>query len=87
MFGKDRELSNDLRQLAIARRIKGEFHVALAGPFRLHNMLEIKRILRAIGFERFKRKNHIFGCDRLAILPFCIGAQAIGDGCIISRES
>ena len=78
MFGKDRKLSDDLGKFTIARRIKRKGHVALACLLRFGDVFEIKRIWRAVGFQRVKRENNIFRRDRVSVLPFRIGAQAIG---------
>ena len=87
MLRQDGKLADNLRQLAVARRVEGEGDVVLSGFCGLGHMLEIKRILRAVGFQRIEGKDHIFGRYRLAILPFGIGAQAIGDKGKIGRKA
>ena len=79
MFRQDRKLADDLRQLAIARRIENEGHLALARLFRLGDVTVIGGKLRAVFLQRLERKNHIVGRDRLAVMPSGVRPQPVGD--------
>ena len=75
-----RELAHDLRKLAIARRIEGKLDLAIADFFGLHHVAVIGRILRMMFLERIERENHVVRRHRLAVMPFCLRPQTIGDG-------
>ena len=79
------DLADDLRQFAIAGLIEGKGDIALAGFFRLGDVAIIGRHLRRMLLERVERKDHVLRRHRLAVMPFGIGAQAIGDGGKIGR--
>ncbi len=78
MLGQDQNLADDLRQLAIARRIEREDDVAFAGLFRLDDVAVIGGELRVVFLERVEREDGVFGRYRLAVVPFRFGAQPIG---------
>ena len=54
MLRQDRELSDDLRELAIAGGIETEFYVAITDFFSFHHMAIVSRVLRMILLERVK---------------------------------
>ena len=56
VFRQDGELADDLRQLAIARRVEGEGDLVLAGLLRLGDVTVIGGKLRAVFLERRRKK-------------------------------
>src|SRR5215471_9947566 len=79
MFWQDGELTDDLRQFAVAWRIEHEGDLAVAGFFRFGDMPVISRKLRAVLPERVERENHIIRRDRLAVLPLSLRPQPVRD--------
>ena len=78
MLGQDVKLADDLRQLAIAGRVEGEGDLAVAGFFNLDDVAVIGGELRTVFFEGIEGKDHVFGRDRLAVVPFRLSTQPIG---------
>ena len=72
------ELADDERQLAIAGHVEGEGHVTLPGLLRLGDMTVVGGVAWTVSLERIEGEDHVLGRDRLAILPFRLGAQPIG---------
>ena len=83
MFRIDRELADDVRQFAIARTVEGEGHFALAGFLGLGDMAIIGREVGAIFLLGLERENDVVGGNRLAVVPFGFGANAVGDPGVI----
>ena len=80
-----RQLTDDLRQFAVARSVEHEGDFALGGFFRLGHVPVIGAELRTVLLERVERENHVLGRHRLAVVPMRIGAQAIGDRRAVRR--
>ena len=74
---QDRQLTDNLRQFAVAGTVEGEGHFALAGFLRLGHVPVIGAELRTVLLERLEGIDHVFRRHRLAVVPVGIGAQAI----------
>src|SRR6516165_1179122 len=79
MFWQDAELTDDLWQFAIARRVEHEGDLVVASFFRLGDVSVIGRKLWTVLPERIERKNHVVWRDRLAVVPFGLRPQPVGD--------
>ncbi len=85
VLGQDRQLADDLRQLAIAGAVEVEGDLALAGLLGLLHVAEIGGVERGVLGEALERPDHIFRRHRLAVLPARDGAQAVGDRRAVGR--
>jgi sulfite reductase (NADPH) flavoprotein alpha-component len=79
MLGQHIELTDNLRQLAVAGSVESEFDIAVAGLFRLHDMPVISAERGVVLFECVEREDDVFRRHGLAVMPARIGAQSISN--------
>src|SRR4051795_13213279 len=77
MLRQDRELPDDLRQFAVARRVEHELYLTLADLLGFHHMAVIGRVLRVMLLEGIEREDHVIRGYRLAVVPFGLRPQAV----------
>ena len=80
MVWQDGQLSNDQRQLPVARFFKGKAHAVFGQCFCFFYCLIVKPVARTASFDQGrKRPGDVRGGDRLAVVPARLGAQVEDD--------
>ena len=76
MLREDLELAHDVRQLAIARAVEGEGHLALAGDFSLCHVAVVEAGVRIVLDGLLEAPDHVLRGHRLAVVPAGLRAAA-----------
>ena len=79
VLGQHQQLADDVRQLAVARLVEGEGHLAVAGLLRLDDVAVVVALAVVELDQLVERPHHVVGGDRLAVMPFGAFAEPVGD--------
>ena len=80
MLGQHRQLTDDLRQFAIAGGVESESDLAIRGLLHLGHVAIVGGELRTVFLESSEGEDHVFRSDRLAVMPSRFRPQPVGGG-------
>src|SRR5260221_11455494 len=84
MLGQDRQLAEDLRELAVGTVLEGELDLEWRQRLHLGDAGPIERVLRiALGAQDIEAEDDIVGGHGLAVLPTRLGPEVESDPALV----
>ena len=85
VLGQDRELAEDVGQLAVALHVEREGHLVLAGLLAFDDVLVVAGVLRMRLLQRLETEDDVLGRDGRAVVEARLGSEAEGRRAVVGR--
>ena len=78
VLGKHHKVADDVRQFAVAGLVEREHHLMIGDLCRLGHVGEVAIVDLAVLLHHVEGPDHVFGGDRLPVVPAGLGIDAVG---------